>query len=89
MIDTIAITIGTTARNEAKTNSSTTSAPTPPMIASTRTPGPSVPPLSPSSASKPVTWIGAPATVAPASASLASRAASVLLPKSASSAPVG
>ena len=59
------------------------------MIASASTPGPSLPPLSSASASKPVTWTGAPATVAPASASLAVRAASVLLPKSASSAPVG
>ena len=65
MIDTIAITSGTTARNEAKTNSSTTSAPSPPMTASASTPGPSPPPLSSASASKPVTWTGAPPTVAP------------------------
>ena len=58
MIATIAIRIGTTASAEANTNSSTTSAPTPPMIASASTPGPSLPPLSSASASKPVTWTG-------------------------------
>ena len=40
MIETIAIRIGTNASSDANTNASTTSAPSPPSIASTRTPGP-------------------------------------------------
>ena len=58
MIDTIAITIGTTARNDANTKASTSSAPRPPIRASSRTPGPSPPPLSCCSASKPVRCTG-------------------------------
>ena len=55
MIETIAITIGTIARNDANTNASTASAPRPPTSASISTPGPSLPPpLSSGSASKPV-----------------------------------
>ena len=41
MIETNAITIGTTARNDANTNASTASAPSAPSIASSRSPGPS------------------------------------------------
>ena len=40
MIETNAISSGTRARNEAKTKVSTTSAPRPPISASSRTPGP-------------------------------------------------
>ena len=89
-IDTTAITSGTTARNEANTNTSTTSAPRPPSTASVSTPGPSLlPPLSCASASKPVTWIGAPPTVKPATARLAFRAATGFSPNSLASAPFG
>ena len=45
MIDTIAIRIGTKALSDANTNASTTSAPSPPSIASSRTPGPLLPPV--------------------------------------------
>ena len=44
-IETIAIRIGTIARNEANTNASTSSAPKPPSSASSSTPGPLLPPL--------------------------------------------
>ena len=44
-IDATAIIIGTNARNEPNTNASTSSAPTPPSIASSSTPGPLPPPL--------------------------------------------
>ena len=44
-IDTIAITIGTKASNEANTNASTISAPKPPSRASSSTPGPLPPPF--------------------------------------------
>src|SRR5918996_978262 len=65
-IETIAIPSGTTARNEAKTKLSTIRAPNPPSTASSSTPGPSPPPpLSSASASKPVSFTGAPPTVAP------------------------
>ncbi len=81
MIEAIAIMIGTTARNEAKTKASTTSAPTPPSSASRKTPGPSPPPVDCWSASNPVTWTGAPPTVEPATAALTSLAACGLSPK--------
>ena len=69
MIETTAITIGTNASKEANTKVSTASAPTPPITASSSTPGPSLSaPLSSASASNPVRCTGAPATVAPASA---------------------
>ena len=59
MIETIAITSGTTARKEAKTKVSTSSAPTPPISASSSTPGPSLSaPESSASASKPVRCTG-------------------------------
>jgi hypothetical protein len=59
MIEAIAITSGTTARNDAKTKASTTSAPTPPTTASISTPGPPLsPPVSRASASKPVSFTG-------------------------------
>jgi len=64
-IATIAISSGTTARNEAKTKLRTTSAPTPPSNASTTTPGPLPPPDSCWSASKPVRWTGAEGRSAP------------------------
>ena len=70
MIETIAIMIGTIARNEANTKASTSSAPKPPSSASRSTPGPLPPPLCTDSASKPVTCTGAPATVAPFSAAV-------------------
>ena len=71
MIETIAITIGTNARNEAKTKASTTSAPRPPISASSSTPGPSLSaPESSNRASNPVSCTGSPATVTPASALL-------------------
>ena len=44
-IETIAIMIGTIARNEPNTNASTSSAPKPPSSASSSTPGPLPPPL--------------------------------------------
>ncbi len=85
MIDAIAITIGTIARNEAKTKISTSRAPTPPIRASIRTPGPSVSaPESATSASKPVSFTGAPATVASSSAARAASSASGFSPKTAS-----
>ena len=74
-IETIAIRIGTIARNDPNTKASTSSAPKPPSRASTSTPGPLPPPLCTDSASKPVRWTGAPATVAPARAALAFSAA--------------
>jgi hypothetical protein len=54
MIEITAVTSGTSARNEAKTKPRTTSAPNPPITASSSTPGPPLPPLSLVSASKPV-----------------------------------
>ena len=89
-IETIAITSGTNARNEANTKASTTSAPSPPSTASTRTPGPSLlPPLSCASASKPVRRTGSPPTVAPRSADCAARSASGFSPKAESGSGVG
>jgi hypothetical protein len=85
MIEDTAITIGTTARKEAKTKASTMSAPAPPSSASSRTPGPSPPaPLSSARASKPVRCTGAPATVAPSSAALAAFSAFAFSPNWAS-----
>ena len=79
MIEMKAITIGTKARNEAKTNASTSSAPTPPITASRSTPGPSLsPPLSSASASKPVRCTGLAATCAPLTARLAAFGLGVL-----------
>ena len=46
MIEAIAMKIGTSARNDANTKASTSSAPRPPSSASSSTPGPSSPPLS-------------------------------------------
>ena len=71
MIEVIAISSGTSARNEAKTKARTAIAPAPPSSASTSTPGPLPPPLWAWSASKPERWTGAPATVAPFSAARA------------------
>ena len=72
MIETNAMTIGTTARKDANTNASTASAPRAPSIASRRRPGPPESwPLSWRRASKPVRWTGWPATVEPLSAALA------------------
>ena len=72
MIETIAMKIGTIARNDANTNVSTASAPSPPSTASSSRPGPSLSaPLSSNSASKPVRCTGWPATVVPSSAALA------------------
>ena len=76
-IATIAISSGTMAMNDAKTNARTTRAPTPARRASTSTLVP--PPASPSaaaarSASRPVTATGDPPTVTPASAACALRA---------------
>ena len=88
-IETIAITSGTTARNEANTKVSTTSAPTPPSTASSRTPGPSLPPLSCASASKPVRRTGSPPTVAPRSADCAARSAAGFSPNAESGSGVG
>ena len=52
MIDTIAMNIGTSARNDANTKASTARAPRPPTTASIRMPGPSASsPLSSTSAS--------------------------------------
>ena len=81
MIETIAISIGTKASSEANTNPSTTSAPRPPSRDSSSTPGPLPPPVWFCNASMPVTWMGAPAIVSPASAAIAFLAAFVLLPK--------
>jgi hypothetical protein len=80
MIEATAMKIGTIARNEANTNASTASAPAPPISASTRTPGPLSPPLSCWSASNPVRWTGAPATLAPRSVARAFFSASGLSP---------
>ncbi len=63
MIETIAIKIGTKARSDAKTKARTISAPTPPSTDSSSTPVPLSLPLAFWSASNPVTWTGAPATV--------------------------
>ena len=52
-----------------------------PRSASSSTPGPSPPPFACWSASKPVTWTGAPATVRPATAFFVSVAAWGLSPK--------
>jgi hypothetical protein len=82
MIDAIAITSGSTARKDAKTKASTTSAPSPPSTASSRTPGPWPPPRCADSASSPVRRTGPPATVASPSAARAARSASGLDPKS-------
>ncbi len=76
-IATSAISSGTIAMKDAKTNARTRSAPTPATSASTTTLVP--PPVSPSaaaarSASRPVTATGEPATVTPASAAWAVRA---------------
>ena len=81
MIETTAITSGTTARNDANTKVSTISAPAAPSTASSRTPGPSSPPLSCASASKPVRRTGSPATVSPRSADRVARSASGFSPK--------
>jgi hypothetical protein len=81
MIETTAMKIGTTARNEAKTKVSTASAPRPPSTASSRTPGPSLPPLCSARASKPVRCTGRPPTVAPSSAARAARSALGFSPK--------
>ena len=81
MIEAMAISRGTTARNEAKTNVRTASAPRPPSTASTRTPGPSLSaPESSNSASKPVRRTGSPATVAPSSAADAASSAAGFSP---------
>ena len=72
MIETTAMRIGTIASAEAKTNSSTANAPSPPSTASSSRPGPSLSaPLSSNSASKPVRCTRWPATVVSASAALA------------------
>ena len=72
MIETNAMKIGMTARNDANTNVSTASAPSAPSSASSSSPGPSLSaPLSSNSASNPVRCTGWPATVAPFSAALA------------------
>ena len=60
MIETIAISSGTNASSEANTNASTTSAPSPPSMDSSRTPGPLLPPVWFWRASSPVTCTGAP-----------------------------
>jgi hypothetical protein len=73
--ETTAITSGTTARNEANTNASTTSAPIAPSSASANSPSPPPAPVESFRASSPVTWTGAPATVAPSSALDRARAA--------------
>ena len=65
MIETIAIAIGTRARNDANTKASTISAPKPPRTDSSSTPVPLSPPDSFWSASKPLTCTGAPPTVEP------------------------
>ena len=72
MIETTAMKIGMIARNEANTNVSTASAPSPPSTASSSRPGPSLSaPLSSNSASKPVRCTGWPATVVSFSTALA------------------
>ena len=80
MIETIAIRIGTNASSDANTNASTTSAPSPPSIDSSRTPGPLLPPVWLWSASRPVTCTGAPAIRSPARTAAAVFAALVLVP---------
>ena len=65
MIETIAIAIGTIARNEANTNASTIRAPRPPRTDSSSTPVPLSPPDSFWSASKPLTCTGTPPTAEP------------------------
>ena len=77
-IETIAIMIGTIARNEANTKASTSRAPNPPSSASTSTPGPLPPPLWTDSASNPVRCTGEPPTVMPLRAAVAFLAASGL-----------
>ena len=82
MIDTTAMKIGTTARKEANTNVSTSSAPKPPISASISTPGPSLSaPESSIRASNPVRWTGAPPTVASRRAALAAFSARGFSPK--------
>ena len=74
---TSAMSSGTIAIHEAKTKARTSSAPPPAMRASTArlAPPPSPPSAAPArSASRPVTWTGAPPTVMPSSAACAARA---------------
>ena len=72
MIDTNAMRIGRTARNDANTNVSTARAPSAPSSASSSRPGPSLSaPLSSNRASNPVRCTGWPATVVCFSTALA------------------
>ena len=90
MIEQKAISSGTTARNDANTKASTSSAPKPPTSASIRTPGPSLSaPLSSNSASNPVSFTGSPATVRSPRAALAAFSASGFSPNCESGSGVG
>ena len=82
MIETNAIKSGTRARKEAKTKVSTTSAPSPPSTASSKTPGPPLSaPLSSASASNPVRCTGRPPTSASSTTRLAALSACGFSPK--------
>ena len=90
MIEANAMTIGTIARKDANTNTSTASAPRAPSVASSRSPGPpESAPLSSARASKPVRCTGWPATVAPLSAALAAFSAFGFSPNAESGSGVG
>ncbi len=64
-IEITATSSGTNAISDAKTNASTSSAPSPPRSDSARSPAPPFSPVEAASAFSPVRCTGAPATVAP------------------------